>query len=31
MLELVPPEDTVLRAAEAIYLVMSSPEFARQH
>ena len=31
MLELVPSTDTVLRAAEAIYLVTSSPEFARQH
>ena len=31
MVERVPETDTVLRAAEVIYLVASSPEFARQH
>ena len=30
MIELVPPTDTVLRAAEAIYFIASSPEFAQQ-
>ncbi len=30
MVELVPPTDTVLRAAEAIYFIASSPEFAQQ-
>lgn len=30
MLELIPPEETVLRAAEAVYFVASSPEYALQ-
>ncbi len=30
MLERVPPEDAAIRAAEAIYLVVTSPEFAYQ-
>ncbi len=30
MLALIPPEDTAIRAAETIYFVVTSPEFAYQ-
>ena len=31
MVELIPADQTVARAAEAIYLIVTSPEFAYQH